>query len=201
MLRRILSHLKHRIRGTRWKAKTPEVWEAEFRAGDWEFLQNLDELAHQSVLVGYYAELKPGGKTLDVGCGYGTLAKKLVAHGCIQYTGIDIAETAIERARRSGSPYSEFTVAPAEQYAPTHLYDVIVFNECLGYFQDPIAVLRHYSQFLEPEGVILISMWENEANKMIWKRITACVSEVDRVRIENAKGTAWNVAVILGLGT
>ena len=36
--------------------------------------------------------------------------------------------------------------------------DVIVFNECLGYFPDPLSILRHYSHSLAPEGLILISM-------------------------------------------
>lgn len=118
MIRRILAHLRTRFRGYEWKAKTAETWVSEYRAGSWEFLQDLDELAHHSVLVGYYAELSPGGSVLDVGCGYGALAERMAAYACPQYTGIDVAEMAITRALSLEIPHAEFFDTSAEVYQP-----------------------------------------------------------------------------------
>jgi hypothetical protein len=36
-------------------------WEREYASGRWSYLGNIDELAHYSVIVGYYAFLKPAG--------------------------------------------------------------------------------------------------------------------------------------------
>jgi hypothetical protein len=47
-------------------------WEREYASGRWSYLGNIDELAHYSVIVGYYAFLKPGGSVLDVGWAKGT---------------------------------------------------------------------------------------------------------------------------------
>jgi len=41
----------------------------------------------------------PGRRVVELGCGSGLLAAKLLAHGAAGYLGIDIAETAIRRAR------------------------------------------------------------------------------------------------------
>jgi hypothetical protein len=53
-----------------------EEWEKQYLFGKWKFMNQIDELALYSVIVGYIEYLKPGGAILDVGCGEGILFKK-----------------------------------------------------------------------------------------------------------------------------
>ena len=75
-------------------------WEREYASGRWSYLGGVDELAHYSVIVGYYAFLKPGGSVLDVGCGEGILQTRLSPHGYCRYLGIDFAAGAIHQCGR-----------------------------------------------------------------------------------------------------
>ena len=45
-----------------------------------------------------------------------------------------------------------------ETFVPHKKFDVIVFNEML-YYTDHVETMKHYSKFLEPEGIFVISIW------------------------------------------
>jgi hypothetical protein len=97
--------IRARLRPYRKPDISQEQWEQEYREGCWSYLQNARELAHYSMIIGYYTHYRPGGSLLDVGCGEGVLQRRLRALGYARYLGIDSSEEAIARADRAGCAY------------------------------------------------------------------------------------------------
>jgi SAM-dependent methyltransferase len=171
-----------------------ESWNRQFAAGEWAYLRHLDELAHHSIVAGYIAYLGRSLAVLDIACGEGGL-RLLLPHS-VRYCGSDWSAVAIDKARSLENEATRFVVADAETFVPAESFDIIVFNECLYYFQSAAETLRRYAQHLAPRGHLIISMYEAEGNKRIWESLAADFATVDRVHVSNAKGTAWNVALM-----
>ncbi len=55
-------------------------WEQQFKNGEWDYIKQLDELAHYSIIAGYFQFIKQGCSILDVGCGEGILQMRLSPH-------------------------------------------------------------------------------------------------------------------------
>jgi SAM-dependent methyltransferase len=169
-------------------------WNTEYAAGGWQRLRNLDELAHHAVLAGYFARLKPGGTLLDVGCGEGLFQEQL--RGCYaRYVGTDFAEPVRQAAVRSNDT-TRFVEADMNDFTTSERFDAIVFNESIYYHHDPIAGLLRYEQFLEPEGVFLVSMHGKPKNEALWAALGRRYIAMDSVTMQNARGTSWTTKVL-----
>jgi len=125
-----------------------EVWQTQYSKGRWDFLDQLDELAHYSILVGHIQYLKPSGSILDIGCGKGILQQKLAPYGYSRYVGIDISDDAIRQASCNEDDKTTFIASDATSYSPTERFDAIVFNEVLYYFDDPLKTVERYERYL-----------------------------------------------------
>ena len=149
---------------------------------------------------GSYGSLKSGvkegesisyevDKILDVGCGLGTLSDYLHGPQRVSYHGIDLSHTAIEMARHirantkrwyvSNNVFiplhsDQFTQSEAIHFkAPMGIkYGTIVFNEML-YYVNHKDVMKHYIQYLKPNGIIVISVWFNNRYKELRDNIFA----------------------------
>ncbi|MDF2956151.1 MAG: 2-polyprenyl-3-methyl-5-hydroxy-6-metoxy-1 [Candidatus Alkanophagales archaeon MCA70_species_2] len=105
-----------------------------------------------------------GKKVLDVGCGDGYVSSILV--GDNEVFGLDIAESAIEEARRRGI---KAVVSNLESIPfPDKSFDVILALDILEHLFDPIRVLREAGRVLKDDGILLVSV-PNAAN--IYSRI------------------------------
>ncbi|EAP99611.1 UbiE/COQ5 methyltransferase [Janibacter sp. HTCC2649] len=132
-------------------------WDEQYGRGRWTFLSGIEEMAHYAVIVGYATFLKPHSSVLDVGCGAGVLHERFAAVGYERYTGVDLSRVAVDSLQDSTPPNAIFYAADAATFTPPGTYDVIVFNESITYFSDPMAVFAHYQQFLSPAGVVIVS--------------------------------------------
>jgi 2-polyprenyl-6-hydroxyphenyl methylase/3-demethylubiquinone-9 3-methyltransferase len=141
----------------RARPPTVEAWDAEYAAGRWAYLGQLPELARYSLLVGYLRHFKPGGAVLDVGCGEGLLLARLHPDDYRRYLGVDFSKASIEKARARTAPKAEFLLAHADRYEPAEKFDAVVFNEVLGYLDDPPAAVERCARALEPGGILLVS--------------------------------------------
>jgi SAM-dependent methyltransferase len=96
-----------------------------------------------------------GTSVLDVGCGYGALLEYLRKTGMqnTKYTGIDIAEKMIERARQRFGGSATFKVADIMKIEGEYDYVVNlgIFNVKLGCHDD-----QFFNDFVRP---ILFKMW------------------------------------------
>ncbi len=71
-----------------------------YSCGYWSNADNLDDAQRAKMdLICRKLELKPGMSVLDVGCGWGGLARWMTAHWGVQVTGVSVASEQIRYAR------------------------------------------------------------------------------------------------------
>lgn len=172
-----------------------EVWESQYEKGQWTRLNDLSEQAHNGVVLSYIAYLRPEGSVLEIGCGEGTLLPRLKQIGFRRYTGIDISEVAIAKTMQFSDNKTTFVVGDAETYKPTGAFDVIVLNECIYYFVEPVNTLQRYASYLTAGGLFVISLFDKDRTRPIRRRLKSAFCLVDETVISNAKGT-WYCLVV-----
>jgi len=178
-------------------AVTKEEWEAEYSGGQWDRLRSVEELAHYSVIAGYYHYFKQGGSILDVGCGEGILHESLSPYNYSRYVGIDISEEAIRRGARKQDERTSFIRADVDNYTPDESFDTIIFSETLYYFENPGGIMKKYASFLNKSGIFIISVYgKRERNMLVWKMIEKVCVVVDEVRVYHHSGKFWVIKVV-----
>ena len=170
-----------------------EKFDREYAAGRWKYLAGLSEAPRYGVISAYCAEMCSGGGLLDLGCGEGILARWLHANSINRYFGVDFSAAAIDRARANFSDQHVFAVGDVASYAPQSLYDVIVFNEVLYYFERPQDILGRYGQYLRPGGHFIISLWECNESDTAWHRAKTSVRVIDEIYLRNQAQTGWRI--------
>jgi 2-polyprenyl-3-methyl-5-hydroxy-6-metoxy-1,4-benzoquinol methylase len=111
----------------------------------------------------------PNGSILDVGCGEGTLSDYVTEQQRPKYLGIDISKEAVHHGRAK-RPGIKFKATNAETFVPRHNFDAIVFNEVL-YYMNHRNTLMHYSKFLNPGGILVISVFYRSNIQLFMKSI------------------------------
>jgi SAM-dependent methyltransferase len=98
----------------------------------------------------------------EPGCSIGELTA-LLAPRCDQLLAIDVAPTAIARARDRCRefPNVQFLMADLEQFEPHRAFDLIVLSEIGYYFDRPRleAILRRLASTLSEDGELLSCHW------------------------------------------
>jgi 2-polyprenyl-3-methyl-5-hydroxy-6-metoxy-1,4-benzoquinol methylase len=189
--------VRARIRSYRKTEISQKGWEQDYAEGRWQYLENVRQLAHYSLIMGYYTYYRPYSSVLDVGCGHGVLQRRLRTLGYTRYVGVDTSENAIREANRERDGQTEFCCADAESYIPRETFDVIIFNEVLYYFSAPIDAVARFAQCLNPGGIVIISMFQKEGSRVIWRSLDRVVRAADAVRVINQDRAIWDVKVFL----
>jgi len=174
-----------------------EKMDSDYAHGKWDYLRGIDELGRFSILVGYCHFLKPGGRILEIGCGEGILQERLDPARYSRFVGVDVSAEAVQRARPDEK--TTFVCADAAVWEPGETFDLIVFNECLEYFDDPLAAVRHYEPSLAPGGAFLVSMFagiETARTLRIWKWLESVYAVEDATRVTNKAGFTWVLKVL-----
>lgn len=177
--------------------------DAEYRAGDWNYLADDAELARFSVVAGYCLRFGGGGRLLEIGCGEGLLPERLGTTGYARYVGIDISPVAVERAMARDLPNAAFLAADASDFEPDGRFDLIVFHEVLEYMADPGAVVRRYERWLEHDGHFIVSQYKapgNARTRKIWKLLHRRYGPVARAVVSTGPRLTWTIAVLRPLG-
>ena len=164
-------------------------WNEEYGSGYWDKLTDVREQARYGVLLAYGQYYCPDASVLDVGCGDGRFFLYLRQCSYRRYLGIDLSEVAVGKASRWADEKSRFVAADANTFEPAEDFDVIVFNECLNYFDDPIAVIGRYARRLTEGGVVLVSMFQHPHTAAICRRIRQCTPVLDETSVTNSAGT------------
>jgi 2-polyprenyl-3-methyl-5-hydroxy-6-metoxy-1,4-benzoquinol methylase len=173
-----------------------ENWEREYESHDWDCLKGIGELAHYSVIVGYCEYFDKLGAVLDVGCGEGILQERLRRCEYSRYVGIDISAEAIRRASRRQDETTRFVQADVATYEPDQRFDTIIFNECMYYLEDPLAVLRKFEAALTDGGLFIVSMHETERSRRLWKTLESVHVVEDEVIVTNHSRVSWAIKVL-----
>lgn len=175
-------------------------WNNQFKIGHWDFLWGNDEQVRYNhirnlLTAGYKCAAK---SILDLGCGQGNLYKYLQDDKSINYLGVDISISAIDKAIELFREAQKFVCMDLCKYEPQIHYDFIIFNESLYYLEMPIAIIKRYKKFLTPKGRIIISMWYDKIkNNKLWSRIDSNFEIERQETINNGKGTSWIIKVLL----
>jgi SAM-dependent methyltransferase len=197
------NHLAQIVRAWELRRETGDIpvsgnlWESQYLSGRWKYMRHLDELARYSVIVGYIEHLKPAGAILDVGCGEGILFRKLLSYGYSRYFGIDISGVALATLAQYRDGKNSFLQVDAESYLPDESFDVIVFNETLYYFHNPLRAVERYARSLRKEGVLIVETYVASTRAMsILKRLKANYALVDETRtIHESSSKSWICSV------
>ncbi len=134
------------------------VWDAEYASGKWDCLDDMS----QDCVNPYIEQYAKKGAILDLGCGPGGTGNELHVDSYYSYTGVDISDVAIAKARartleNQRTVRNSYYQADICNYVPESSYDVIVFGDSIYYFtgQTLRTLLRRYSEYLKAGGVFI----------------------------------------------
>jgi 2-polyprenyl-3-methyl-5-hydroxy-6-metoxy-1,4-benzoquinol methylase len=98
-------------------------------------------------------------RVLDIGCGNGSLTRRLVDAGC-SVVGIDLSPQGIEVARNT-IPEARFEVMAADESVLDNLmvepFDAVIATELIEHLYDPAQFIRGCMTALRPSGQIVLS--------------------------------------------
>ena len=112
--------------------------------------------------------VQPHEQVLDIGCGLGQTtceAARLARAGSA--LGVDISESAIERARElaraQGVPNVTFERADAQVHRfPQERFDLAMSRFGTMFFQDPVVAFANVGRALRPAGRLVMMVWQAE---------------------------------------
>jgi 2-polyprenyl-3-methyl-5-hydroxy-6-metoxy-1,4-benzoquinol methylase len=176
-----------------------EVLNAEYSNGTWDYLRDVEELSRFSVVVGYCHYFKDNGSILEIGCGEGILQERLDHSRYSRYMGVDISSQAIGRASQREDQKTSFVAQDAKSYSPNEKFDLIIFNECLEYFDDPLGLVKRYDRFMNPDGLHIVSMFagiDTARTRRIWKMLESKYTVETETKVSNRAGYIWVIKAI-----
>jgi 2-polyprenyl-3-methyl-5-hydroxy-6-metoxy-1,4-benzoquinol methylase len=102
--------------------------------------------------------VNPNARILEIGCGEGRTGElALTQQKCGTFCGVELTDTAAERARQV---ISEVVVGSVEQIGlpwPRDFFDVLILSEVLEHLVDPWIVLKRLRTLLKPGATIFAS--------------------------------------------
>jgi SAM-dependent methyltransferase len=138
------------------------IWNSEFGKGRWDSLEE----THGDCIYPYLEQYLNRGSLLDLGCGTGNTGHELAADAYHDYTGVDISDVALDKARNKAvaegrSDKNRYFQSDISSYEPTQQFDVILFRESIYYIAAPElqGTLERYANFLKPGGVFIVRLW------------------------------------------
>ena len=183
-----------RFRKRHQEGSDPASSDAIHASGGWDKLRDKAEIGRYAVVSGYCAHLE-ARSVLDIGCGEGALAESLRGAGLEDYVGVDFSPVAIAKAQAKGLPNARFVVGDAHTHRPDRRFDVIVFNEVLYYLDRPQRAVSRLANWLEPNGLIIVSVFRNETD-WVWRKIEPVCACVDTVTITHGTGLTWDLRLL-----
>jgi SAM-dependent methyltransferase len=173
-----------------------DVFDRDYAAGRWDLLFAEEEMPRNQAVIGLISAITPRPAVLDVGCGSGRIAQLLAPLPPTRYLGVDLSGAALQRAQALGLGGCEFFRGDFETWFPAERFDVVVFNESLGYARDPAATVRRFSGCLNPPGGLVVSYYRSGNHAAIWRRIAGVAVEIQAVVVRNERGAIWDIKLL-----
>lgn len=114
----------------------------------------LDDLVARALPAG---ERLKRARILDVGCGAGRWAARLVAAGAREVVGVEPAPPMARAAAARGLDRFELHACPVEHYEPTGLFDAVLASMSLDHVEDLAPVLQRLAEHLVPHGRLIVT--------------------------------------------
>jgi SAM-dependent methyltransferase len=170
---------------------------AEYASGHWDHFAGADEAARYEAVCALVRSRHRQPRLLDVGCGSGELARRFEAGELTEYLGIDVAAEGLRRARARGLPHGQFVEADFETWRPQERWDVIVFNEVIGYALRPERTVRDFGRSLAPGGSIIISYYRSGNFAAIWDRLLRGWTVLESRELHGANDRVWDLRLLV----
>jgi SAM-dependent methyltransferase len=108
------------------------------------------------------AEVQPGQRALDVGCGPGALTTQLVDRlGVDAVAAVDPSEPFVA-ALRARLPGVDVRSAVAEDLPfPDHSFDLVLAQLVVHFMADPVSGLAEMARVARPGGVVAACVWDH----------------------------------------
>jgi SAM-dependent methyltransferase len=125
-----------------------------------------------------FAGVQPGMRTLDVGCGPGSLTAELVARvGADHVAAVDPSEPFVTAAR-ARTPRVDVRRATAEALPhPDGCFDAALAQLVVHFMADPVAGLREMARVTRPGGVVAACVWDHATGRgplnVFWRAVHA----------------------------
>lgn len=156
-------------------AKTKQqLWDSEFASSRWDCLETTTD----DCIYSHLEKWVKGGSVLDLGCGSGSTANELDENAFSEYTGIDISEIAVAKARERTNANGRadkcrFHQGDVVGYTPAQQFNVILFRDSIYYIKRKQIknVLKRYAKWLKEEGVFIVRIWDGRGKLREFARI------------------------------
>ena len=168
-----------------WNHRIHDLEMTDQPVGTKAFFDDLDEYRfdklHYLPRLVDFSSFK-GQRLLEVGCGIGTDLVRF-AKGGARVTGVDLAQTAIDLARKNfevnGVAAEELRVADGEALPyPDASFDVVYGHGVIQYTASPARLIRECHRVLRPGGAAIFMVY----NRVSWLN---AMSKVTKVALEH----------------
>lgn len=141
------------------------LWNIEFSGDRWDCLHSTSG----DCVYLYIKKYANNGSILDLGCGSGSTGNALEVSTYRHYTGVDISDVAIHKARTRTEQIhradrNRYLQSDIFSYVPTEQYDVILLRESIYYipYGKIEGMLERYSRYLKKSGVFIVRIWSSK---------------------------------------
>jgi len=127
-----------------------------------------------------FADIHPGQRVLDVGCGTGALTSELVARlGDERVSAVDPSEP-FAATMRARFPSVDVRQAPAELLPfPDRAFDAALAQLVVHFMTDPVAGLREMARVSRRGGVVAASVWDHAGQRGPLRAFWAAARTID----------------------
>lgn len=164
----------------KWMFQSEKKWDAEWGSGTWDYMEKVAVERSKNAIIGsvliqmYATKYTSDTNTtiLDVGCGEGAISDFINAYQKANYVGVDVSReaVAIAKTKRKSSSGLKFVHSSVYDFEPKHHFDVIVFSDVL-YYVDHEKIIKQYIAYLNPNGIMIISIFSNAMNQLMYENI------------------------------
>jgi peptidoglycan/xylan/chitin deacetylase (PgdA/CDA1 family)/SAM-dependent methyltransferase len=176
--------------------QSKEKWDNQFANGAWDRLTsglpNTKEVA--KLITDYSNGAERPISIIDVGCGNGGLAKCVVNNPNIEYTGMDISDTALSICKNSREwPKGYRFISCDAENPPDYLgtFDIMVFNEVFFYI-NPDTALKKYKKHSSSNSLVIISITRSWRTPFLFYRISRSVKIQKKIIVKD-KNLCWDI--------
>jgi len=129
---------------------------------------------------------KKHGDLLEIGCGDGTLLKKI--HSDYNIKGVDISEFAIAKASKILDD-KKLKVLDIEKENIDGDFDIIIAFDVMEHLKDPAKVIKKIKDALRKDGIFIFSVPNNYG--IFGKIMTTIFNFIDKTHVSTFKREKW----------
>jgi tocopherol O-methyltransferase len=146
------------------------LWGEHLHHGYWIHGDESKETAQLQLTehLAQMANISPGAKILDVGCGFGASSIYLAEHFNAEVTGITISPVQVEiadQAARKARVNARFLLMDAESMTFDAPFDLLWSVESISHYQDKEKFFASAAKLLNPGGTLALTDWFKKPNR------------------------------------